>query len=336
MIDFAELHQKAEAHDWAAAKDALSFGVTGLSAAFREWASSEALRLGDADVVADLARYYEDEGDEGRYAELAVKAAEMGSAKACFWLGNECLFGNGVKRDYEKALKYFLKAEELGFDYEIEAIDVDVAEDGSIEDVSSQSPNCELSWWLFLLERHPTPELKCALAEWYWEPNANCRWVTVGQKDQLKALRLFEEAAQEGCKHAMFRLVMCYANGECADYEKAVSWYRFAEERGVSSIELFANRLGIESKRIRDLKPRVEAGDLMAAAELALAYLHGEGCPKDMEKACDCAYMTIGDDKSFDRFLSEIDGQCNSDDAEIMKRINAEANRTGFVRAETA
>ena len=144
------------------------------------------------------------------------------------------------------------------------------------------------------------------------------------------ALKLFEESAREGCEHAMFRLVMCYADGECADHEKAVSWYLFAEERGVSGVELFAGRLGVESKRIRDLKPRVEAGDLMATAELALAYLHGEGCPKDMEKACDCAYMTIGDDESFDRFLSEINERRNGDDAEIMKRINAEASRMGL------
>lgn len=243
MIDFCRLHQKAEAHDWAAAKDALSFGVTGLSAAFREWAYSEALRLGDADVVADLARCYEDEGNEGRYAELAVKAAEMGSAKACFWLGNEYLFANGVKRDCEKALKWFLKAKELGFDYQIEAIDIDVAKDGSIEDVSLQSPNCELSWWLFLLERHPTPQLKCALAEWYWEPNANSHWETEGQKDQLKALRLFEEAAQEGCGHAMWRLVDFYSDGLYRDLDKARYWYGIAEEHGVSDIELFADRV---------------------------------------------------------------------------------------------
>ena len=321
---------KAEAHDYEAARAVLENSIPYLNPELLSWILSESRQRKDFRMMAALAYwYYDPAGDIPKYLELTEEAAGLGNEAAYFWLASDYRDGKIVPRDYEKALRYFLKAIELGSADAYAAIDVS-EDEGEISIASLDTVCFELSWWLFLLEKRPTAQLKCALADWYWEPNTYCSWPTKGQADKQYALKLFEESAKEGCEHAMCRLVMCYAEGECEDHEKAVSWYYFAEERGVLCVELFAARLGIESKRIRDLKPRVEAGDLMAAAELALAYLHGDGCPIDMEKACDCAFRTIGDDESFDRFLAEINERRNSDDAEIMKRINAEANRMGL------
>ena len=57
----------------------------------------EARKRKDADVIAHVAEWFEDRNDIKRYLELAMEAAELGSAEANFWLGHEYRSGENPR-----------------------------------------------------------------------------------------------------------------------------------------------------------------------------------------------------------------------------------------------
>ena len=128
----------------------------------------EARKRQDADVIAHVASWFDDaKDDKKRYLELAMKAAELGSPEANFWLGHEYLSGENLPRDYEKAYECFIKGKDVDWvpidpeentDFEIEG-EVEVTSEGLLR-------HGDIDWWLFVLEKHPTRALKCGLADW--------------------------------------------------------------------------------------------------------------------------------------------------------------------------
>jgi len=93
-----------------------------------------------------------------------------------------------------------------------------------------------------------------------------------------------------------------------------------AEEHGVN-VDGLAPRLGVKSNRILELE-RLSETDADATSELAVAYMRGEGCVRDLEHAYDLA-SRIACEESFARFFNSV----NSDDPDeiaIVKRIDSE------------
>ena len=74
----------------------------------------EARKRRDGEMIAHVASWFEDtKNDKQRYLELALEAAELGSAEANFWLGHEYLSGENLPRDYEKAYSCFTQGEDV-------------------------------------------------------------------------------------------------------------------------------------------------------------------------------------------------------------------------------
>ena len=160
----------------------------------------EARKRRDGNVIAHVASGYEDvKADKSRYLELAKEASELGSPEANFWLGHECLSSVNLPRDYEKAYQHFLKSE----DYDWVPIDpgenAEFEIDGEVEVTSEDLLlYCDIAWWLFVLEKHPSRALKCGIADWYMKQS--------GEENRKRALKLLEESAQEGFGFARQKL----------------------------------------------------------------------------------------------------------------------------------
>ena len=175
----------------------------------------EARKRKDADVIAHVASWFEDvKDDKKRYLELAVEAAELGSAEANFWLGHEYRSGQNLPRDYEKAYSCFIKGRDVDW------VPIDPEEntefeiDGEVEGTAERLLLYgDIGWWLFLLKKHPTRAVKCGLADWYMKQG--------GDENREKAVRLFEESANEGFQFALIKLIKFYTEGEFKNVEKA-------------------------------------------------------------------------------------------------------------------
>ena len=151
-------------------------------------------------------------------------------------------------------------------------------------------------------------------------------------ENREKALKLFEESANEGFKFAYFRLIEFYSKGEFKDIEKGRIWFEKAVELGFDEA-CFANELGVESLQCRKLKEAADAGDCVAAAKLACAYLHGvydggnEECvcgAKDLDKARHYGVMAcMGDDGG--QMLVNILGDHIVEDQKFLSEVALEA-----------
>lgn len=154
----------------------------------------EARNRRDGNVIAHVASWYEDvKDDKARYLELAKEAAELGSPEANFWLGREYLSGENLPRDYEKAYSCFIKGKDVDWVPIDPEENADYERGGEVEvtseDLLSESYG-DIGWWLFVLEKHPSRALKCALADWYMKQG--------GDENRKRALKLLEESAKEG------------------------------------------------------------------------------------------------------------------------------------------
>ncbi len=180
----------------------LAMGWIDVDEAMIPFVLEEARKRRDGNVIAHVASWYEDvKDDKPLYLELAKAAAELGSPEANFWLGHEYLSGENLSRDYEKAYSCFIKGKDVDW------LPIDPEENADFEsggevEVTSEgllSETCgDIGWWLFVLEKHPSPALKCGLADWYMKQG--------GDENRKRALQLLEESAKEGFGFARQRL----------------------------------------------------------------------------------------------------------------------------------
>jgi len=146
----------------------------------------EARQRKDSEAIAHVAEWFENRNDIKRYLELAIEAAELGSAEANFWLGHEYLSGENLPRDYEKAYSCFTKGKDVDW------VPIGPEENTKIMNGNGGEVTAEtlllhgdIDWWLFVLEKHPTRAVKCGLADWYMKQG--------GDENREKALKLLEE-----------------------------------------------------------------------------------------------------------------------------------------------
>ena len=210
--------------------------------------------VGELTADAQIGKYKEIE------KELLCKAAELGSAKANLWLGHEYRLGTNLPRDFEKAYSCYLKGDD--FDW----VPIDPEDNRSVmEDLDGEvdsdfmlaESDGDMNWWLFLLEKHPNRSIKCGVADWYMKQG--------GEENRVKALKLFEESANEGFEFAFIKLIEFYSKGEFKDIGKGRYWFEKALEHGFDE-SCFATELGVERLQCRKLKVAADADDCAAAA----------------------------------------------------------------------
>lgn len=222
----------------------------------------DAIVANDERLVFEIACWFEDaKKDFKRYLEIAKIASDMGNEAASYWLGEAYREGKICDCEFDKALEFYKKAEQQGYDYDCEINPL--VPDAEPIDACKLNLGVEdgltLDWWLFVLERNPTPALKYALGEWYWHPFENCAWSTLGQEDKVRALELLESAAIEGFDAAILQLLEIYScDARFKNITKAQEMFKRAEELEIDDVEFseaiegYAAELGVVSKRIKD------------------------------------------------------------------------------------
>ena len=275
----------------------------------------EARKRQEGDVIMGLANWFEGKDDRKNYLELCMEAAELGSEKANYELGliyrdgYEYAPGETLPRDFEKAYSCFLKVQDIDW------VPINFEENAAVMEGDCGEVNAntlldegDIKWWMFLLEKHPTRALKCGLADWYMKQG--------GDLNREKALQLFEQSANEGFEFAFVNLIQFYKSREFKDLDKARYWFCKAEEQGFDE-DCFADELGVESNKCRKLKAAADAGDCMAAAKLACAYLTGQygeevTCAKNKDLALHYGNMVCGDEAAIRTLVAELDDSAES------------------------
>ena len=143
---------------------------------------------GDVNAMLQLARLAENEDcDKEEAAKWYRKAAENGNATAQFKLALCYSRGEGVEEDGEVAAQWMLKAAEQGADAEAQWYMGRFYQDGKGVELN---PTEAVKWFARSAKKN-WPRAKHSLALCYWRGDGI-------QKDEAKAERLLEEAAESG------------------------------------------------------------------------------------------------------------------------------------------
>jgi len=254
-------------------------------------------------------------GEMPRAVDYLKQAAELGHPKAmkeiASWYYYNDLPGVEIKADYKKAMDYVVASEQAGERFndldEFLPLDVDLGRFMIDED--------NIAWWEAVEAKRPRRNGRYALAEYYFDnANGDARMIA-------KAQDLLRKSAEEGCPNAECLLAEKLLNmGGDDNLAEARKWMVRAEEHGEDVDEL-APRLGVKSSRILELE-RLSETDDDATAELAVAYMRGEGCVRDLEHAYELA-SRIAYESSFARFFNSVNSD-DPDEAAIVKRIGDE------------
>ena len=160
-------------------------------------------------------------GQEG--IERLLKQADEGNVQAQCALGNIFYNGEGVRRNYCEALRWFRKAAEQGYDKAqnilgtLYAIGYEIR----IPDYAGALKRYRIS------ERQKNGNVEVQF--YYGSYNI--------KQDYAEALKWFRKAAGQGCDNAQNNLGILYANGYGVeqDYAEALKWYRKAAGQGVAA-----------------------------------------------------------------------------------------------------
>ena len=220
-------------------------------------------------------------GQEG--IERLLKQADEGNVQAQCALGNIFYNGEGVRRNYCEALRWFRKAAEQGYDKAqnilgtLYAIGYEIR----IPDYAGALKRYRIS------ERQKNGNVEVQF--YYGSYNI--------KQDYAEALKWFRKAAGQGCDNAQNNLGILYANGYGVeqDYAEALKWFRKAVEQGNSKAksnlgDLYRYGHGVEQDYAEALKwYRKAAGQGVAAAWKSLGnmYCRGEGVEKDFVTAAE-------------------------------------------------
>ncbi len=214
-------------------------------------------------------------GQEG--IERLLKQADEGNVQAQCALGNIFYNGEGVRRNYCEALRWFRKAAEQGYDKAqnilgtLYAIGYEIR----IPDYAGALKRYRIS------ERQKNGNVEVQF--YYGSYNI--------KQDYAEALKWFRKAAGQGCDNAQNNLGILYANGYGVeqDYAEALKWFRKAVEQGNGKAksnlgDLYRYGHGVEQDYAEALKwYRKAAGQGVAAAwkNLGNMYCRGEGVEKN-------------------------------------------------------
>lgn len=228
---------RANQKDYNALFEALENGFSGINEAVYEWGITEGINKRDGNMLLYLTDHYEEVNNYPKAMELLTKSSEFGNRIANVFLGDYYRKGEHIERNFDKAYACYQKAIKQGEHWD-DSPNPMLPGPGTEYDVyytdcgiANLSPKeFPLEWWLYVLAKNPTPVLKYELAQWYWEPIQNQYWSTEGQMDKEKALKLMEEAANEGSKYARCKLAQWYSQGEYFNKEQGLKWLKQAAE----------------------------------------------------------------------------------------------------------
>ena len=231
-------------------------------------------------------KYYNGDGVEKDYekaVEYYEKAAELENAAAQNNLGLCYENGHGVLQDYKEAVKWYRKAAEQGNTVAQYNLGHCYANGIGVPRDYKEA----VKWYRKAAEQGDTAAQN-NLGGCY----ANGRGVP---QDYKEAVKWYRKAAEQGDADAWYQLGVCYAHG-CGvpqDYEEAVKWYRKAAEQGDADAQnnlglCYAHGCGVphdHKEAVKWYRKAAEQGDADAQNNLGLCYANGRGVPQDYKEA---------------------------------------------------
>ena len=163
-----------------------------------------------------------------------------------------------------------------------------------------------------------------------------------------KALSLYQQAAEDGYFWAQYYygLYLLFVGGEVMEkgvayLEKALTHIPEVPEPDEDSVENDETRewlrenietslfkcTGRTSTHIIELEKNAQQHDLMACVELTIAYLEGNECQRDRDKAFDYASRLLFEDHEFDQLLIRMDDLPPTDRQWLEGKLAEEAGR---------
>ena len=311
-----------------------------------------------ARIANDAAMYmlcYEDLGelaysqDGAKYKlmekEMLSKAAELGDMEASRRLV-DYVFTDG---DFNEAARCAVEHLKRGGEVDdFEWAELEPRHDCPIED------NETLPWLKAVMEVRPSDQCRYVLARCYWdiEDLINSKLLdfdkvipSENDENHDKALSLYQQAADDGYFWAQYYygLYLLFVGGEVMEkgvayLEKALTHIPEVPEPDEDSVENDETRewlraniekslfkcTGRTSTHIIELEKNAQQHDLMACVELTIAYLEGNECQRDRDKAFDYASRLLFEDHEFDQLLIRMDDLPPADREWLIQRLHEE------------
>ena len=277
--------------------------------------------------------------------EMLCKAAELGDMEASKRLV-DFVFND---RDYNEAARCAVEHLKRGGEVDdFECAELEPRHDCSIED------NETLPWLQAVLEVRPSGQCRYVLARCYWdmEDLINSKLLSFDEvipsendENHDKALSLYQQAADDGYFWAQYYygLYLLFVGGEVMEkgvayLEKALTHIPEVPEPDEDSVENDETRewlreniekslfkcTGRTSTHIIELEKNAQQHDLMACVELTIAYLEGNECQRDRDKAFDYASRLLFEDHEFDQLLIRMDDLPPADREWLIQRLHEE------------
>ena len=180
--------------------------------------------------------------DNGKALALFEKAIEGGNPLGYYGAGRVYLSGLSGKPDNKKAFEMFKKGAELKDLESTHYMGICYDRGLGVKVDKAEAVKCyEKSCGAHL--RGPSLEKLCSIGDDYLLGRSV-------DKDEVKAFRVYEIAANKGSSRAMNRLGKCYEKGQgvAKDLKEAVKWYRKAAEQGHIDAKKALKRLKINSE----------------------------------------------------------------------------------------
>jgi len=215
--------------------------------------------------------------------KLWTFAAEEGHLKAQLSLGDMFKSGNGVKQDYEKALKWYLKASQAND----ATSQFNVAEMYCHGEGVNQNYSKALEWYLKAADQDHV-EAQTDIADFYYNGNGV-------KQDYSKALKWHLKASQNGNSAiSQYNLARMYHNGKGVkqSLSKALKWALKAASQGHIKAQyglgiMFLKGHGVNPDSQKAIKWFIKAADqgYVDACSLLGIYHHGKVIKPDFLKA---------------------------------------------------
>ena len=284
--------------------------------------------------------------------EMLEKAADLGELDSLRQVAEWYCRGSApTGTDFNKAAQYALEYVRCGgrpdgFDTEIDSIspEHDALVDHEVHE-NLIAAICKLE---------PTKERKYYLARCLWDIEKEmCAVLSIPEligkvtrdANTLKAISLYREAADEGFFWSQFYLGMYFTLSGGDERGAGIAYLEDAKnnapvnesltseqkEQVREAVEIIEKTLfsctGKISNRVKMLEGQLRQGNLSAAPELAVAYMKGEECPKDRDKAFDCAAGLLFHDEEFAGLVHLMHDLSDNDRVWLENKLNAEAQK---------
>ena len=230
--------------------------------------------------------YYYGDGVKKDYVEAVKwyrKAADQGDADAQYNLGKCYSCGNGVGRDYAEAAKWYRKAADQG--------DASAQNDLGYCYYSGngvEQDYAEAVKWCRKAADQGDASAQFNLGNFYYNGYSV-------KKDYVEAVKWYRKAADQGDVFAQCNLGYSYYNGDGVkkDYVEAVKWYRKAADQGVAFAQYnlgkcYYGGLGVErdyKEAVKWYRKAADQGDADAQYKLGICYDTGRGVERDYKEA---------------------------------------------------